>query len=72
MRIVGSEDARPLHTDAAAAIGMIHEDKFAPVGMRFFQRGKSSCFRAKDFTVFRLWFFASGVRMNEQHTNKHE
>ena len=29
----------PLHTDAAAAIGMIHEDKFAPVGVRLFQAG---------------------------------
>ena len=40
LRVVSEKFTRPLHADAAASVGMIHEDEFAPVGVRLFQRGK--------------------------------
>jgi hypothetical protein len=47
MRIVAEKHARPLHADAAAAVRMIHEDEFAAVGVRFFQRRELSRFGAE-------------------------
>ena len=40
VRSVSEIRARPLHADAAAAVGMIHEHEFAPVRVRLFQRRK--------------------------------
>ena len=40
VRGVSEIRARPLHADAAAAVRMIHEHEFAPVGVRLFQRRK--------------------------------
>ena len=42
VRIISVELAIPLHTDAATPVGMIHEHKFAPVGVRLFQRREFS------------------------------
>ena len=46
-----AEYARGLHADAAATVGVIHEDEFAAVGVRFFQSGKLSCFGPERFVL---------------------
>ena len=46
--VVAEEHPGRLHSDAASAIGMIHEDKFASVGVRFLQGGKLPCFGTED------------------------
>ena len=40
VRGISKELARGLHTEAAAAVRMVHERKHTPVGVRPFQRGK--------------------------------
>ncbi len=49
VRIVSVKFTRPLHADAAAAVGMVHEHKFAPVGVRLFERGKLPRFGPEGF-----------------------
>ena len=49
MRIIPKELSLPLHADAAAAIGMIHENQFAAIGVRLFERGEFFRFGAERF-----------------------
>ena len=46
---------------------MIHEDKFAPVGVGFFYRWEFSFLRTENF---RFGFSASGGYVNEERANK--
>jgi hypothetical protein len=65
--------SRNAHT--AAAVGMIHEDEFATVGVCFFQRGELSRFRAENlsswFFVPGAWFLVGSSRLNERRAHKH-
>jgi hypothetical protein len=42
VRIVPEKHAGSLHSNAAPAVRMIHKHKFAPIGVRLFQRRKLS------------------------------
>ena len=62
LRVVSVKLARPCHTDAAAAVGVIHKHQFAPVRVRLLQRWKLSWLGSEDFgslfLVLSAWFFA--------------
>ena len=64
------------HTEAAAAVRMVHKHEFATVGVRLFERGKLPRFGPEDFSswflVLRSWLSICGGRMNEKRTNKHQ
>jgi hypothetical protein len=49
MGIVPEKHTVPLHTNAAPAVGVIHEDEFAPIGMGLFERGEFPGFGPEDF-----------------------
>ena len=51
VRIISEKLSIPLHTDAASAVGMIHEDKLATIGVRPFQRREFSCLGSKRFAT---------------------
>jgi len=53
--VVAVKLSRPLHADASPAVGMVYEDKLAPVGMGFFNRRELS-----RFGSVRLLFLADG------------
>ena len=60
VRIVSVEFTQPLHADAAAAVGMVHEHKFAPVEVSLFQRGKLPRLGPEGFVNFGSWFLVLG------------
>ena len=47
MRVIAVKLTRPRHTEAAAAVRMIDEDKFATVSVGFFQRRELTSFGAE-------------------------
>ena len=49
LRIVAVELPCPFHTNAATAVGMVHEDEFSAIGVSFFQRGKLACLGTEGF-----------------------
>ena len=66
--VVAIKFPRSLNADTSPPIGVIHEDKFAPVGVGFFYRWKFSCLRTEDF---RFRFFANGGCMKDESANKY-
>jgi hypothetical protein len=54
MGIISVKLARSFYANAAATVGVIHKNKFAPIGMGLLDRGKLPWFGAEDF---RSWLF---------------
>jgi hypothetical protein len=71
---VAEKHARSLHADAATAVRMIHEDEFAAIGVRFFQRRELPGFGAEGFgslfLVLGAWFVHGGVAWMTNRTKQ--
>ena len=50
--VVAIKFPRSLHADTSPPIGVVHEDKFAPVGVGFFYRWEFSILGTVWFTLF--------------------
>ena len=72
--VVAKKHAGSLHPDAAAAVRMVDEHEFTPVGIGFFQRGKFSRFGPENlgllFLVLCFGFFAEGGGLHEKTRNQ--
>jgi hypothetical protein len=49
--VVSVKLPRSLHADTSAPVGVIHKDKFAPVGVGFFNGWKFSFLGTEGFTL---------------------
>ena len=68
MRRSETEDARGCHAKAAAPIRVIHEDEFAAIRVRFFQRRELAGFGPKCawFLVLCSWCFVGSVSGDDE------